>query len=161
MEENSPVPDETDTPTMGDMLEWFRRKVAEAESTLKSREQMEALWRSGDDESWAAAAAMHPSTAGKPMPKAKRIEEADRQGRIAAKMRRELRMFEAVLSVLSNTRLRDSALRLIGLLRQADPNCGPGRHPEWPLQITAADDMAPELCAALEELQDASGWKRS
>lgn len=87
--------------TKTDLLEWLRGKITDAESTLKAREQMEETWRSGDDKSWAAAAAMHPSTSGKPpMKMADRIKVADGQRRIAVKCRRELKMFEAALAAV-------------------------------------------------------------
>lgn len=81
-----------------ELLAWLRCKVADAEKAVKSREQMESVLRSGEDESWCAAAQLHPSTAGQPaFKKAERLKEAEAQNRIAAKCRRELEMFKATL----------------------------------------------------------------
>lgn len=84
--------------SLGEVVEWLRGKIAEAEKTVAAREQMEACWRDGDDKEWADAAKLHPSTAGKPvMLKVDRIKESEAQGRIAAKCRHELEMFRTIL----------------------------------------------------------------
>jgi len=84
-----------------DLLCWLRVKLATAESSLKAHIQSEAAWREGDDESWKAAAEMHPSTAGKAMNKTQRLEAADREKRIVVKCRREVEMFKATIKAIS------------------------------------------------------------
>ena len=84
-----------------DLVGWLRGKVSDAEKALKTREDMAALWRTGTNAEWAAAGAMHPSTAGRTLRKAARLKEADMHGRIAAKLRHEVTMFRAALAALS------------------------------------------------------------
>jgi hypothetical protein len=86
---------------------WLRSKLSEAETALRAREQMEKSWRSGTDESWEAAAKMHPSTADKPpMTRAQRLKESEAQGRIALKCRKDVEMLRAVLSIIDPTAIR-------------------------------------------------------
>lgn len=85
-----------------EVLGWLRAKLADAEKSLRAREQSEATFRSGTDESWAAAAELHSSTRGKPMNKKARLEVALIQGRIAGKCRREVEMFKAVIAALDH-----------------------------------------------------------
>lgn len=82
------------------LIDWVREKLADAKKSLSAREQMEKTWRGGTDLEWAAAAELHPSTRGKPILKADRIKLADSQKRIVAKCRRDVEMFEAILSKL-------------------------------------------------------------
>lgn len=81
-------------------IEFIRVKMERAQADLKAREQMEEISRSGTDEDWRRACALHPTTAGKAPTKAERIKEADMQHRIAAKCRREVEMFKSVLALL-------------------------------------------------------------
>lgn len=81
-----------------DLLCWLRVKLAEAESALGAREQMEACWRTGTDESWKAVAAR---AGGKAYTKKERMEESARQGRIAVKCRREVEMYKATIKAVS------------------------------------------------------------
>ena len=76
----------------GDLLGWLVVKLHEAKSALKAREQMEATWRGGTDESWRAA--------GCKMNKAARLKESETHGRIAVKCRREVEMFEATIKAI-------------------------------------------------------------
>lgn len=80
-------------PTDSDLITWLHVKIAEAEKSLKAREDMELTWRGGTDKSWAAV--------GCKMKKLERIQHADMQGRIAVKCRREVEMFKAILERLS------------------------------------------------------------
>lgn len=84
-----------------DLLGWLRKKITDAEKTLKTREDMAATWRTGTNAEWASAGAMHPSTIGRTPSKASRLKEAQTHDRIAAKLRHELTMFRAVLAALS------------------------------------------------------------
>jgi hypothetical protein len=83
-----------------DLLEWLRGKITEAEKALRAREEMERVWQCGSDEEWARVAALHPSTAGKPIKKADRLREAELQGRIAAKCRIDLEMLHAAYAAI-------------------------------------------------------------
>lgn len=77
------------------LLEWLHEKLEAAEKSLIAREQMDAAWRSGTDQSWRAASCR--------LSKEQRIEEADRQARIADKMRCEVSNFKAVIEIVSHS----------------------------------------------------------
>lgn len=87
-------------PQVGEMQSWLITKIANAEQTVKAREQMASTWRSGTDESWVIAAEMHPSTAGKSMKRVARMKAAQAEDRIVEKCRHELAMFKAVYAAL-------------------------------------------------------------
>jgi hypothetical protein len=84
-----------------DLVCWLNRKITEAESALRFREQATATWKSGDDKLWETVAAMHESTAGKVMKKGDRIREARRHTNIAAKCKYELYMLKRCLAAVS------------------------------------------------------------
>lgn len=84
-----------------DLLEWLRGKITDAEKAVRAREQAVSTFRSGTDESWAAAAEFHPLTSGRPMSKKQRAEAAASNERIAVKCRLEVEMFNAVYAALS------------------------------------------------------------
>lgn len=96
-----------------DLVAWLRGKVEEAEKTLKTREDMAGLMRTGTNAEWAAAANMHPSTRGQTSSKADRLRDADAHDRIAGKLRHELAMFRATLTALDqpNPALSDATRR--------------------------------------------------
>lgn len=83
-----------------ELRDWLLVKIDEAQTAVACRAQAERTYLSGDDASWAAAAEIHPSTRGKPMKKAERMLAARIESRIAAKCRRELEMFKAVLKIV-------------------------------------------------------------
>lgn len=83
-----------------DWLGWIEGKLADAEVALKCREEMVTTWRHGSDEMWEAAAAIHPSTAGKSLKRAARLTEAKKHARIATRLRRDVEMFRATLNAL-------------------------------------------------------------
>jgi hypothetical protein len=74
------------------LLIWLRGKLADAEATLKAREQMEATWKGGDAKSWKAV--------GCKLNQSQRLKESAMQGRIASKYRIEVQMFKATLEEL-------------------------------------------------------------
>ena len=82
------------------VLGWLRVKLQEAETALVAREQAEDTWRSGDDASWNIAAGLHPSTVGRTLSKKGRLEMADRQARIAAKIRSEIEIIKTALAAI-------------------------------------------------------------
>lgn len=82
----------TGTGMSNDPVVWLREKVTEAEKALKAREQMEATWRHGTDETWRAVACK--------MTPAQRLQEANKHARIAVKCRRDLEMFQTVLNIV-------------------------------------------------------------
>lgn len=84
-----------------ELVDWLRRKVAEAEKALKTREEMQATWHSGTNAEWRAAAVMYPSTAGHRLSKATRLKQAATHGRIAVKLRHEVKMFNLALDRLA------------------------------------------------------------
>lgn len=93
-------------PMKSDLLDWLRVKIAEAETAVRTREQMASTWLTGTDKSWAIAASMHPSTSGKPtMNKAERLKVAAAQDRIAAECRLDLEMFRAAFDAISKLTL--------------------------------------------------------
>ncbi len=79
------------------LSQWLADKLKLAEEALRAREQAVEVWKSGTNESWAAAARMHPSTAGKPMSKAERMTAAARASRIAIKCRHDVEMIKAII----------------------------------------------------------------
>jgi hypothetical protein len=83
------------------VLEFISSKLKDAESRLKTREAMEMVWRGGTNATWAAAAALHPSTAGKSLSKRERLKQADTHARIAVKLKHEVEMFKAALELVS------------------------------------------------------------
>lgn len=84
-----------------DLLGWLGGKLAEAEKTLKSREQMAATCRTGTNAEWNAASKMHPSTVGMKSTKAERLKEAQMHDRIADRLRHDRDMFRTTINLLS------------------------------------------------------------
>lgn len=84
------------------LLHWLKDKIAEAETTVRAREEAEKTFRSGSDQDWATAANMHPSTAGQTMTKAMRDKAAESQARILAKCRLDLEMLNAAYSQIQS-----------------------------------------------------------
>ena len=83
-----------------ELIDWLTGKLADAEIALRIREDMARTWRHGSDEAWAAAAMMHPSTAGRSPDRAARITEAKKHARIATRLRQDVEMFRATLAHL-------------------------------------------------------------
>ena len=79
--------------TPRECVAFIKAKLAGAEHVLIAREQMEAQWREGTDESWRAA--------GCRLTKSERLKESRTHGRIAIKCRWEIKMFKAVLAQLN------------------------------------------------------------
>lgn len=84
------------------ILAFIEGKLKEAESSLRGREEMKMVWRSGTNATWSAACDLHPSTSGKAMSKSERLKTADRHERIALKLSHEVEMFKAALGIISN-----------------------------------------------------------
>ena len=80
------------TDGLGALVEFLEGKLIDAFATLKAREEMERTWRGGTDEMWRAV--------GCTKSKAQRLKDADMHARIAAKNRKEVAMFKAVLERL-------------------------------------------------------------
>ena len=78
-----------------ELKEWLLGKFADAEKTLKTREEMARTWRTGTNAQWQAA-----SPTGKSLNKGERLKYADQQDRIAIKLRRDVDMFRATLRAL-------------------------------------------------------------
>jgi hypothetical protein len=78
--------------TNPEIIIWLRDQLAKAELAVKAREHAEAVWRSGTDQTWQAA--------GCRLSKAKRLQEADTQGRIAEKCRRDVQMLKAIITMV-------------------------------------------------------------
>src|ERR1017187_7754783 len=74
------------------LLGWLRGKIADAEKTLRAREQMENAWLGGTDKSWRAV--------GCKLGRTQRIAMTDTHARIAKKCRREVQMFRSILDAL-------------------------------------------------------------
>lgn len=85
----------------GSWLGWLSEKITEAERAVKAREESAATWRTGTNAEWNAAAEIHPSTAGRTSKKSERLIVAEREERIAAKLRRDLAMLKAIAAALS------------------------------------------------------------
>ena len=83
------------------IIAFIKQKLEAAESSLKSREEMNRVWRSGTNESWAKACAIHPSTDGKALSKSERLKEAGVHARISVKLRKEVELFKATLDLIS------------------------------------------------------------
>jgi len=97
------IPQQEEIIMSAELLEWLQEKLAQAEKSLRAREQMEKSWKSGTDEEWTAAAKMHPSTAKEPvMNKAARLKESQSQGRIAATCRRDVAMYKLAIEAVKN-----------------------------------------------------------
>lgn len=96
------MPDAPKPTCSTNLIHWLMDKLADAEKALKWREDEARTWRTGTNAEWAAAAQMHPTTAGKSLGKAARLVEAERHERIAVKMRREVEMFRATLRALGH-----------------------------------------------------------
>jgi hypothetical protein len=99
------VPETSPQPVLSDvsqqeLLAWLSEKIADSERALKAREDAAAVWRIGTNAEWAAASALHPSTVGRSAKKRERLAIADREKRIAEKLRRDLKMFDALSAVL-------------------------------------------------------------
>jgi hypothetical protein len=77
-----------------DLLGWLRSKLADAERIVMAREQMDAAWRGGSDESW--------KSVGCKLNKSARLKESSVQGRIATKCRHDVSMFKAAIDALSH-----------------------------------------------------------
>ncbi len=82
----------------GELFEWLEQKLEEAKKALRCREQAEKTWRGGTDESWAKVARF---AGGKALKEKERLKIAESQKRISVKCRREVEMFEAVITALS------------------------------------------------------------
>ncbi len=80
---------------MNEETAFIEAKIVEAEKVLNAREQMRDAWAGGSDESWRLA--------GCTLTKERRLEHSATHGRIAAKNRRELEMFKAVLKRLTDS----------------------------------------------------------
>lgn len=79
-------------PTFRELADWLRGKIADAEKTLKIRQEMAATWRTGSNKEWEAV--------GNYQPKKHRLQQAEMHDRIAVKLRRELFMFQETLRLL-------------------------------------------------------------
>jgi len=90
---NNPLPLVEST----DLLGFLRGKLADAEKSLRAREQSEESWRTGSESDWQMAARL---SGGKPMKKSERLRQSEIQGRIAVKARHEVAMFKAVIAAL-------------------------------------------------------------
>jgi len=77
---------------LGADVEFVKGKLADAEKSLKFREESETVWREGTDKSWRAV--------GCKMTKQQRLEVSSRHGRIAVKCRCEVKMYKEVLARL-------------------------------------------------------------
>lgn len=78
--------------------QWLQSKLADAEKSLRCREEGESAWRNGTDEEWKTVAKMH---GGAFLNQAARNMKANTEARIAAKCRNEVEMFKAVIAALS------------------------------------------------------------
>lgn len=76
----------------GDLLEWLRGEIDDAEKAVRAREQAEATWRGGTDKSWRAL--------GCKLNKSERLKNADFNGRMAAKYRRNLELIRAITEIV-------------------------------------------------------------
>jgi hypothetical protein len=88
---------------LGELLEWLRGKIADAEMAVKAREQSAETWRTGTNAEWNAAAAMHPTTAGRTSKKGERTANAERDDKIATKLRRDVEMLNTIAATLSHS----------------------------------------------------------
>lgn len=77
-----------------EILDWLEEKLADAETSLRARKQMEAIWEGGTDESWREV--------GCQKNKSERLKESKMQGRIAAKCRRDVEMLRATIVQIEN-----------------------------------------------------------
>ena len=77
----------------GILIEFIEGKLLDAFASVRTREQMEANWKSGADSTWRAV--------GCKLNKAQRLKESKTHGRIAAKLRGEIALFKAVKNVLN------------------------------------------------------------
>lgn len=84
-----------------ELLEWLNGQIKKAEKAIKGRLQSAETWRSGTDESWDAAADIHPSTAGTIMTKSDRLKVAEREDNIALRYKRDLDMFKAAYEIIA------------------------------------------------------------
>jgi len=80
-------------PVSPDALDFLKKKLAEAQQTLRSREQANKCWREGTDALWREA--------GSKRTKAQRLLIADREKSIAARYRRDVKLFKAVIAALA------------------------------------------------------------
>lgn len=80
------------------LLEWLRRKLADAEKSLRYREESEQIWRDKHEESWKAAARMKGDEV---IPKKERLKLAKSENRIAKKCRVEVENYRAVIAILT------------------------------------------------------------
>ncbi len=87
--------------SLGALVEFVEDKRADAKKDLTAREQMEASWRGGTDESWRAAGCKLSRTA--------RLHESAVQGRIADRKRYEVEMFSKVIESLKAPNNRSEA----------------------------------------------------
>lgn len=79
-------------PNKSELIEFIEGKLINAFSTLKTREEMEVVWRGGTEESWRAV--------GCHLTKAQRLKDSAMHGRIASKLRREVELLKAVRDAL-------------------------------------------------------------
>ena len=85
------------SPTLSssDLLEWLRGEIEATEHTVKAREQAETTWRGGTDKSWRAT--------GCTLSRAERLNNAEFNGRMAAKYRRNLDLIRAIAAIVANS----------------------------------------------------------
>lgn len=85
-----------------ELLAWVRIKIADTQKSIRCRDEAVKTFRAGTDTEWAAVAEMHPSTSGKPMNKKARMNSADSNHRIAATLRKDLEMLQAIYEIIKN-----------------------------------------------------------
>ena len=74
------------------MLEWLREQLGKADKSLKARQEMGKVWRSGNSKSWLAV--------GCKLNKAQRLKTADMHARISLKVARDVEMIKALIAEL-------------------------------------------------------------
>lgn len=101
--QTSETPPVASSDLLGACVDFIKTKINEAEQTLKRREEMQAVWAGGTNETWKAV--------GCKKPKADRLKESVMHGRIAVRNREELQMFKNVLMQLQapNAALSEAA----------------------------------------------------
>jgi len=78
------------------IVEFVKAKTAERERIIQFRDDSEACWRGGTDESWRAV--------GCKLSKRERLEAAAIHGIIAVKNRRELELWKALLEIVTSAK---------------------------------------------------------
>jgi hypothetical protein len=80
-----------------EITDWLAEKLAAAEQSVRSREQMADSLKSGTDEDWEKARKLFPETRKMPKStKAERLRDAASHDRIAIKCRHEVAMYKAM-----------------------------------------------------------------